>query len=239
MPAVRLTDHLWQVAGSGITHPWDAAAYLVLDGGPVLIDCGSSLGAGALVAVLGELGIGPGDVAAVVGTHCHFDHLGGASTLAAAGVAVLVHPADAGAAERGDPVRTCAGPLYGNAFPAVVTAPLGDGQVIPAGAARLEIVHTPGHTPGSVCVVVQVDGRRVLLAGDTLYGGFSPDIGSDAVAWAESLERLARLNVDGLTFGHGVTRVLDDPAGRIAEARVRFGSYYDPWFRPPRYTFVY
>ena len=61
-PPVRLTDHLWQVAGAGISHPWDAAAYLVLDGDPWLIDCGCPLGAAALRAHLGGLGVGPGDV---------------------------------------------------------------------------------------------------------------------------------------------------------------------------------
>jgi glyoxylase-like metal-dependent hydrolase (beta-lactamase superfamily II) len=90
-----------------------------------------------------------------------------------------------------------------------------------------------------VCVVVRVDGLRILLAGDTLYGGFSPDIGSDADAWRASLERLGRRRFDALTFGHGIDRLLGDPAGRIAEARLRFGSYYDPWFCPPRYRFSY
>jgi glyoxylase-like metal-dependent hydrolase (beta-lactamase superfamily II) len=238
---VQLSDHLWQVAGEGITHPWDAAAYLVADGDPVLVDCGSPLAAGALHGHLHRLGLEPGDIAAVVATHGHFDHVGGAAAFAAAGVPVLMHPADAGAAAAGDPLRTCAGPLYGHAFPPVAAAPLHDGEVIAAGRARLEIVHTPGHTPGSACVVAAVDGRRVLLAGDTLFGGFSADIGSDADAWHQSLARLAEiaLDLDALSFGHGVRRLLEDPAGRIAEARLRFASYFDPWFKPPRHTFRY
>jgi hydroxyacylglutathione hydrolase len=121
----------------------------------------------------------------------------------------------------------------------VATEPLRDGQVLTAGAARIEILHTPGHTPGSVCAVLTVDGRRILLAGDTLYGGFSAEIGSDAEAWRVSLERLSDLDLDALSFGHGVSRLLGDPAGRIAEACLRFGSYYDPWFRAPRHTFRY
>jgi glyoxylase-like metal-dependent hydrolase (beta-lactamase superfamily II) len=85
-------------------------------------------------------------------------------------------------------------------------------------------------------VVVTVDGRRVLLAADTLFGGFSADIGSDAAAWRSSP---AGLDLHALSFGHGVSRLLDDPAGRIAEARLRFASYFDPWFMPPRHTFRY
>jgi glyoxylase-like metal-dependent hydrolase (beta-lactamase superfamily II) len=236
---VRLSEHLWQVAGAGITHPWDAAAYLVLDGDPILVDCGSPLGSEALEAHLDGLGVSACDLVAVVGSHGHFDHVGGADILAAAGVPILLHPDDAAAVAAGDPVRTCAGPLYGQSFPPVATAPLTDGDVFTAGGARLEIHHTPGHTPGSVCVVVTVDGRRVLLAADTLFGGFSAEIGSDAAAWRDSLDRLAGLDLDALSFGHGVSRLLDDPAGRIAEARLRFATYFDPWFKPPRHTFRY
>jgi glyoxylase-like metal-dependent hydrolase (beta-lactamase superfamily II) len=235
--AVRLAPGLWQVAGPGITHPWDAGAYLVTAGHrPALVDCGSGLG--DLDAVLAGLGVLPRDLAVVVGTHGHFDHLGDGGRLSARGVPVVVHPGDAAAVATGDPSRTCAASLYGSQFPAFTPSPCADGDRFDLGAGVvLEVVHTPGHTPGSVCVVVELFGRRVLLAGDTLWGGFSPEIGSDEPAWRASLAKLAALEVDSLAFGHAPMRLLDEPHARIAEAQARFATYFDPWFKPPKLQF--
>ena len=236
-PPVRLAPGLWQVAGPGITHPWDGGAYLITAGHrPGLVDCGSGLG--DLDAALAAVGVLPRDLAVVVGTHGHFDHVGDGARLQARGVPVLVHPGDAKAVTAGDPVRTCAASLYGTSFPAFTPAPCADGDRIDLGAGvALDVVHTPGHTPGSVCVVVHLFGRRILLAGDTLWGGFSPSIGSDEVAWRASLDRLAGLELDALTFGHAPTRLLDEPQARIDEARARFATYFDPWFKPPKLRF--
>jgi len=236
---VWLADGLWQVAGPGITHAWDAAAYLVMGQRAALVDCGSGLAAGLLEQALLHAGVTPAEVTAVVGTHGHFDHVGDGARWAAHGIPVHLQPGDAEAVGTGDPVRTCAGSLYGEVFAAFDPVVLSDGHVIDLGGASLQVLHTPGHTPGSVCVVARVGGRSVLLAGDTLWGGFSAAVGSDADAWLVSLERLEALPVDALTFGHGVDVLLDDPAGRIAEARARFGTYFDPWFRAPRLTLRY
>jgi hydroxyacylglutathione hydrolase len=236
---VRLAEDLWQVAGPGITHPWDASAYLLTGRHPALVDCGTGLGGELLDEALRAAGVSPGRVTAVWATHGHFDHVGDGARWAARGVPVHVHAGDAAAVRAGDPLRTCAGPLYGTPFPRFDPAPLHEGEQLDLGGATLRAVHTPGHTPGSVSVVADVAGLSVLLAGDTLWGGFSADIGSDVAAWRASLRRLEALPVDALSFGHGDAVLLGDPAGRIAEARARFGSYFDPWFRPPRLTLRY
>ncbi len=200
----------------------------------IVIDPGGD--AARLIEELARLGV---TVRAIVATHAHFDHLiAGQELRAHTGAPFHLHSAD----------RFLLDWWYesGRLFlgvelppPPDVDADADEGLVLVAGSTKLEVLHTPGHTPGSVCVVVAVDGRRILLAGDTLFGGFSPEIGSDADAWRASLERLAGLDVDALSFGHCVTRLLDDPSGRIAEARLRFASYFDPWFKPPRHTFRY
>lgn len=238
---VRLATRLWQVAGPGVTHPWDAAAYLVTGHRTALVDCGTGLAGPLLDAAVGRacaVDDAPAPTTLVL-THGHYDHAGDAHRLRRRGLRVLAGAGDVDALATGDPVRTCAGPLYGRAFRPVEAEPLDADRTLDLGGVRLDLLLTPGHTPGSVCAVARTPDGAALLAGDTLWGHFSTEVGSDAAAWKASLERLAGLDVDTLTFGHGVDRLLGDPAGRLAEALARFGTYYDPWFRPPRLTFVY
>jgi hydroxyacylglutathione hydrolase len=76
------------------------------------------------------------------------------------------------------------------------------GDRVAVGAVEIELVHTPGHTPGSQCFLV--DGR--LVSGDTLFldGCGRTDLpGSDAGQMYESLQRLARLPADTIVYpGH-------------------------------------
>lgn len=114
---------------------------------------------------------------AVLHTHGHIDHVGATAELCrAAGVKAHMHPDD--------------GPLYqalpvfaqmlGMPAPASVPMePLQDGQVLALGGLKLRVVHTPGHTMGSVCFLVE--GEGVLLSGDTLFrrGVGRTDLGGD------------------------------------------------------------
>jgi glyoxylase-like metal-dependent hydrolase (beta-lactamase superfamily II) len=238
---VRLSASLWQVAGEGITHPWDANAYLLHADEPTLIDCGSTAGYPALRRALDAAGTGPGKIRRVLGTHGHWDHVSGVAGLRQdSDVELCLHAGERAAVESGDPVRTTASLLYGQPAPRLrVDSELYDGQRLLLGAAAIDVVHTPGHTPGSVCFVVSVDSYRLLVAGDTLWGGFHPDIGSDVSAWHRSLDRLLEMELDYLTFGHGTHRLLPDAHERLREARVRLGTFYDPWGRPPYLSFSY
>ncbi|HEY8636983.1 MAG TPA: MBL fold metallo-hydrolase, partial [Candidatus Limnocylindrales bacterium] len=82
---------------------------------------------------------------------------------------------------------------------------LAEGGLIRFGAIRLRVLHTPGHTEGSVCLVAEDEG--ILFSGDTLFAGGWGRVdlpGGDPAQMAESIARLAGLDDPiGVLPGHG------------------------------------
>ncbi len=237
---VRLLRDLWLVSGARLTHPWDASAYLIEGDEPVLIDCGGALGYTALKQSLRSVGYEPGDIRRVLATHGHWDHLSAMALLREESDAELwIHEADHKQVETGDDDLTTAF-LYGVPFPqSKVDGLLHDGDVLEAGSIRMEVLHTPGHTRGSVCFLLESSGMNVLVAGDTLFGAYHERIGSNLDSWHRSLDRLCELDVDALTVGHCPPLLLPDGKRRIEEARQQFGVYFNPWFKPFHTEFRY
>lgn len=86
----------------------------------------------------------------IVITHGHFDHTGAIGELKSAlGIPVAVHPLDAA----------------GLPYPPDIE--LKDGGIIDVGTLKIKVLHTPGHTPGSICLLA----GRYLLSGDTIFPG--------------------------------------------------------------------
>lgn len=152
------------------------------------------------------------DLAAVVLTHGHFDHLGAVQALLGARPAPLcVHEADAGRLTSSAPEGT-GGTLFG--FAGHVAPPadriLHDGDVVAAGELRLRVLHTPGHTEGGVCLFAEdpSGGAPHLFAGDTVFAGSvgrTDFIGGDARALSRSIaEKIAPLPPETQVHpGHG------------------------------------
>lgn len=237
---VKLIGHLYVVANNKLTHPWDANAYLIAGDEPTLIDCGSSEGYAALTQNLARLGYAPGDIRNVIATHGHWDHLSGMAQLRAESDARLwLHAGDREGVEQGDSERTSAF-LYDRPFPPVtVDQLLQDGDVLPIGRYRFRVYHTPGHSPGSVSLLTEINGLKLLIAGDTLWGGFHPKLRSDLDAWTRSLDRLLQLDFDAITIGHCPPTLIFDAQTKVREARQQFGVFFDPWFKPFNVKFVY
>lgn len=231
---MKLLKHFYQVAGPSLSHDYDAAAYLVKDeAGYYLIDCGTPFGYAQIVANIHSLGIDPGKIHTILATHGHYDHVGAANLWRRDyGCRLLVHPIDRPQVEQGDGALTSAALLYGvEAEPTPVDGSLEDGDIFPVEGGVLEVMLTPGHTKGSVSFVMTRGEETVLIAGDTIWGGFSEKIGSDEEAWRDSLARITARHYDYYTFGHIGPQLLADADHRLREAQMQFANYYNPWFR--------
>lgn len=159
------------------------------------------------------------DVEKIILTHGHPDHISAATALKeATGAVVMMHPDDTEVANNRI-LNMMLGIKTGSRFEP--DEHLFDGQKIEVGGVILEVIHTPGHSRGSVCLVAE----GVVFTGDLLFaGGIGRcDLpGGDEEKMAESLKKIVQLDEDVKVYpGHG-------PSTTIG-AESRGNIYLDGW----------
>ena len=143
----------------------------------------------------------------IVITHAHIDHIGGAEKLrASTGAPVYMHEADKILSDRLDMQAEWLGIETPN--DPGIDQPAREGDIIRAGSVEAHVLHTPGHTPGSISLYLPVESK--VIAGDTLFQGSigRTDLpGGDTAQIGRSIRgKLYTLPEDTIVFpGHGET----------------------------------
>jgi glyoxylase-like metal-dependent hydrolase (beta-lactamase superfamily II) len=222
---VVVSDVVSLVGGGGLSDPSDCLVYVVSLGETVLVDCGVGPSWPRIADNVAAAGCDPRGIHTLLLTHCHVDHIGAAARLVReTACRVVAHDLDADAIESGESRRTAAD-WYGIELEGVHVGHrmVGDEETLSFSGGEIRLVHTPGHTPGSIAAVIDTEEGRVLF-GQDVHGPFSPAFGSDKEAWRASMARLLELEADVLCEGHfGVMRPASE-VRRFIEEQVELHS---------------
>ena len=208
--------------------------YLIEDESMTLVDTGMPWDAQRVLRYMRSIGRRPEDLGTILITHGHPDHVSGALSLKRrTGAEIVAHSGDTRALPGGQATLSYMGVFSSLGVPVpflqrtIVDRLAADGEVL-AILGGVRVLHTPGHTPGSTCYLVE--DRGLLFSGDTLFSDGErvsrsiPFPGYDGVAYRRSLERLASLGFDALCGGHGMPLV----AGASERLRELLAARPDP-----------
>jgi endoribonuclease LACTB2 len=199
---MEVSEGLWRLPLRSVTlPPFDHSnSYLVVSGGKaVLIDAGAGDQAALAVVEEGLHRAGVAGLGAILLTHSHPDHSSGAAAIKAAfgDPPLLLHRLEAGRLPQGEALEP--GPF-------------------PLGALRIEVLHTPGHSPGHLSFYLPA--LKIALVGDVLAGEGTTWVGvpeGNMMAYLASLDRLAALDLELIGPGHGP--MIEHPRAKIAEVK--------------------
>lgn len=179
---------------------FDGNVYLIMDKRPILVDAGMM--AGPTLKNIKKF-IDPANIELIVLTHCHHDHSGAAPALKeATGARLMLSENEVGCV--GDELASVAY-LFGQQAPEYkVDETLKEGMVLDIGEWQLEVMETPGHSPGSLCLYERTE--KVLFSGDTVFPdgniGRTDMFGGSTEELVSSIQRLTELDVKVMYPGH-------------------------------------
>jgi len=203
MGPIKIIKDVYLVGDSDITDSRDCSVYLLNLGELVLIDTGVGSSVDLIVRNIEDLGLEPDKLSTIILTHCHIDHVGGAHELRRRfGSRIIMHALDAAILEQGDNAMTAAHWYGVSLSPLSIDVKLNsEEEHFRFGDQEITCLHTPGHSPGSISVYLDREGKRVLF-GQDIHGPFLAEFGANISHWRKSMEKLLALKADVLCEGH-------------------------------------
>ncbi len=216
---MRLMEHLYLVGSGeyGLSHGFDCNVYVIDEGNSlIMVDSGAGLGVEEIVRNLSRDGLTK-PLRWLLLTHGHADHAGGAHRLRQRfRCTVIAGKPEAGAISRGDEEALGLDVAKRSGFyspdyrfsPCQVDYPVDHGDTLRLGDLSFTVLNIRGHSPGSVCYLCEIRGKKTLFTGDVVFAkgviGLLNCEGSSLSEYRRYLPLLRGLEVDVLLPGHGV-----------------------------------
>ena len=225
MKPYEIMKDIFIVGGPEITDGRDGCIYLLNLGELVLIDTGAGWSVDHIIGNIKKLGLDPKNLTKIILTHCHIDHIGGVPEIKKRfGSKLYIHKLDAPPLETGDQVLTAAS-WYQTTFPPTpvdVKFNLPE-ETLTIDEQKIVCLHTPGHTPGSIGIYLDKEGKRILF-GQDLHGPLLSEFGSNLEDYGRSTKKLLDLDSDILCEGHfGIYKTKKDVKNYILSYRRQYG----------------
>ncbi len=151
------------------------------------------------------------DIKFIINTHAHFDHIGGNGFFPNA--KIIMHKLDAPVLENGDSSTSYADFFGGQLKKRKVDMKVEEGFELNG----LEVIHTPGHTPGSISLYNRKE--KILFSGDLIFAdgfGRTDLVGGNREDLMKSIEKIKGLEIEKLLPGHG------EPVLKMVKERIEF-----------------
>jgi len=225
MKPYEITKDIFIVGGPDITDDRDACVYVINLEELVMIDSGSGWSVQEIINNINNLGLNINNIKRIILTHCHIDHIGGVPEFKKRIKAkIYIHKFDAIAVEQGDQILTAATWNNTKFPPTKVDFKFNHPEeTLMVGDQKIFCIHTPGHTPGSISIYLDFNGKRILFAQD-LHGPLLEEFGSNLKDWDESTKKLLDLDADILCEGHfGIFKTKKEVRDYIIYYRRQYG----------------
>ena len=220
---MKVLDELYFIEG----RLYDSNCYIIGDKALTLIDTGSGMNIKYIRDSIKKDGLDPNNIKKIILTHCHFDHSGGLNEFIKISKPIInISDLEAPFIEKADK-KILLLDMFGASFsPVKVQNRVHNGQKIKCGKYEFEVINTPGHSIGSICLYEKEN--KILISGDTIFAGGSfgrVDLPTGSINdLINSVEKLSKLEINYLLPGHN--HISKNGQKDIASVRYMLKTYY-------------